>query len=313
MKLPGGYLASVTSVSDQQGNPLQAPLCTARLQNEFRFKPRCGALQLLLQERRQYCIDNQLSHAHWVSELLACILVQMGDYTATHQPDDEAQLLSRVRQLCVADRQFILWQWRLNQGHVQGNQTEWLSNQCPACDAYYDFPLDWQMLPIKLATVDFPFAQLTLGSQQISARVPNGGDQEFIADWLSNHPAATQRELQRTLLRRLLIVDEKTDVAELEQMLSDEQIASIESALEAVAPELASAIQLACPECGFEHQLQLDLYQQLLAPINQLLDEVHQLAIHYHWREEDILHLPETRRRAYLQRLELSQGMRGAV
>ena len=109
------------------------------------------------------------------------------------------------------------------------------------------------------------------------------------------------------------VVDEKTDAVELEQALSDEQIASIESALEAVAPELASAIQLACPECGFEHQLQLDLYQQLLAPINQLLDEVHQLAIHYHWREEDILHLPETRRRAYLQRLELSQGMRGAV
>lgn len=312
MKLPGGYLAQALTAAGQQDKPLPASLHTARLQNEFRFKPCCGALQLLLQERRQYCMDNQLSHAHWVSELLVCILAQLGDYSATQQPDDHAQLLSRVRQLCVADRQFILWQWRLAQNNVQGQHLEWMSNQCPACDAYYDFPLDWQTLPIKPATADFPFARLTLESQQICARVPNGGDQEFIAEWLTAHPAAAPIELQRALLRRLLMVDEKIDVVDLEQALNDGQVASIESALEAVAPELASAIQLACPECGYEHQLQLDLYRQLLAPINQLLDEVHQLAIHYHWREEDILHLPETRRRAYLQRLALSQGMRGA-
>jgi hypothetical protein len=335
VKLPGGFVATPDSANPQGG------LVAARLQNEFRFKTRSGALQLLLQERRQYCLDNHLSHAHWVSELLSAILVQLGDFTCTGKPDDQLQLLARVGQLCVADRQFILWQWRL----LHEKPVEWMSNQCPECAAYYDFPLDWQMLPLKPASADYPFAKLTLGSHSIYARVPNGSDQEKIADWLKDHPTATPIELQRALLRNLLIVDEavtkkagdeidknidkKTYAAELAQAfsgelseefinevideLSDEQLVAIEQALEQVAPELASAIQLACPECGCEHQVHLDLYQQLLAPINQLLDEIHQLALHYHWREEDILQLPDVRRHAYLQRLDISQGRREAV
>lgn len=78
----------------------------------------------------------------------------------------------------------------------------------------------------------------------------------------------------------------------------------------ALADELPLAdpqIGLQCPACGAGWEESFDagrfLHADLEASAARLLDEVHRLALAYHWSERDILALPAARRREYLQRL----------
>ena len=85
-------------------------------------------------------------------------------------------------------------------------------------------------------------------------------------------------------------------------------LADIEQALEQADPLTALVLETACPSCGEAVRVALDLESHLLALLAgeqpRLLEEIHRLASAYHWSEADIVALPATRRRAYLDRLD---------
>jgi hypothetical protein len=67
-------------------------------------------------------------------------------------------------------------------------------------------------------------------------------------------------------------------------------------------------LRAGCPHCGARvaHPLALEpfLMAELAAVAARLLDEIHVLAMAYHWSEPEILALPEDRRRHYLARIQ---------
>ncbi|HKH83994.1 MAG TPA: hypothetical protein VKA25_09945 [Gemmatimonadales bacterium] len=77
----------------------------------------------------------------------------------------------------------------------------------------------------------------------------------------------------------------------------------VERAMEALAPNLAGDMQGLCPECAAEVDLYFDpqwfALHELLDRAAFIYEDVHLLAYHYHWSQEEILELPSHRRMQY--------------
>lgn len=66
-------------------------------------------------------------------------------------------------------------------------------------------------------------------------------------------------------------------------------------------------LQATCPECGapVSHPFALEpfLMAELAGELSRLIDEIHVLAMAYHWSEAEILALPNSRRALYIDRI----------
>ncbi|MDT1062000.1 hypothetical protein RM190_09045 [Paracoccus sp. CPCC 101403] len=82
-------------------------------------------------------------------------------------------------------------------------------------------------------------------------------------------------------------------------------------ALEQAAAGLGLEIATACTGCGEPITLPFDVADYVDAELRnraqRLLDEVHLIALSYHWSEAEILSLPHARRQDYLRRILASQ------
>lgn len=253
------------------------------------FAPASGALEMRLHDARAH----SRTHPQWVSNALACVLAEIGG---------ESVNVDRIRDLCVADRQYLALQWRLQHGEPR----QWFSAICPACDARYDFTLDWRELPVKSAAAEFPFAVAHTRFGDVQVRAPNGWDQEAIAHLCSSGQLSADVDARRWLATRLVLAENFDAGA-----CDESDIVAIETAVEAMSPEVATEVNTQCPECGNEHVVELDIYAELFKSISHLLDDVHRLAMTYHWSEAEILALPSARRQQYLSRIDRARGMTG--
>jgi hypothetical protein len=121
-----------------------------------------------------------------------------------------------------------------------------------------------------------------------SFRLPNVGD--LIAAENERHPV-------RALAARLLGAEP----------LSRSLRARIERAMSLMAPELSCVVGGNCPTCEAPLRAQLSVAPTLLGELRQnaaqLHDEIDLIARNYHWPQIEILALPLTRRRAYVERI----------
>ena len=80
---------------------------------------------------------------------------------------------------------------------------------------------------------------------------------------------------------------------------------AIEDALEALDPQADVLLDLRCPACGSRWSEVFDaglvLWSDIRLAAQRLLSEVAQLARAFHWSERDILGMPASRRRFYLE------------
>ncbi len=87
-----------------------------------------------------------------------------------------------------------------------------------------------------------------------------------------------------------------------------EWIDQAQAALSAAAPLAALELQGCCSECGAPVRcpvmLEPFLLRELATASAVLMDEIHVLALGYHWSEAEIMTLPEGRRRHYLARIQ---------
>ena len=85
----------------------------------------------------------------------------------------------------------------------------------------------------------------------------------------------------------------------------------IESAMEALAPPLSDDVIGECPNCQQTVTLHFDVPSFVLhehrVQASSIYEDVHLLARHYHWSEDQILALPARRRQAYVERLRAEQ------
>lgn len=118
----------------------------------------------------------------------------------------------------------------------------------------------------------------------VSFRLPRGDDLAAVVGSPKPERALVLRcvrpaEIKRPLLRR------------------------VERAMEALAPNLAGDVQGTCPECGAEVDLYFEPQQFTLRELRDraafVYEDVHLLAYHYHWSQDEILALPGPRRMQY--------------
>lgn len=222
-----------------------------------------------------------------------------------------------VRELLVADRQYLLLGLRqLTFGdRVQAT----LPCPWPGCGKGVDIDFQLSQIPVapiqrlqryyELEADDLSTAEsLALGLQteaklQLRYRLPNGGDQEAL---LANTYPAEAEALSMLLSRCLQYGDEhKQPSPEWCAHLPARIRQQIEREMEIRAPALDLTMEARCPECEREFlapfELQDFFFGELRINTDLLYREVHYLAFHYHWSEQEIMAMPRDRRRRYLE------------
>jgi Cft2 family RNA processing exonuclease len=67
-------------------------------------------------------------------------------------------------------------------------------------------------------------------------------------------------------------------------------------------------MQAICPECAREQNVRFDMQTFLLVRLKKerprLLYEIHRIASSYHWSQQEILQLPRTLRKQYVELIE---------
>jgi hypothetical protein len=261
-----------------------------RRYREFGFRPLTGAVELAVSEAWQHA--ETLPEA--TTKVLGATLLHIGGL------EPEAAL---VDALSVGDRQFLTTRLA---GRMGGDEA-WFSIDCRACGEPFDFPLRFSELPVKPAGSSYPFCETVLEAGTFRWRVPNGADQKALA-LLPSHEEAV-----RTLLQRCLAHGEKgadaDDAAGVIASLTDTEIARIESALEAQAPEITNRVKAACAGCSRMNEIEIDPILHLRRPFQGVSIDIHRIASVYHWSEAEILSLPRQRRLRYLDLIDRARGM----
>jgi hypothetical protein len=132
--------------------------------------------------------------------------------------------------------------------------------------------------------------------QALSVSLPTGREQQ--AWWQAGDVSAD------AMARRLVFGDD--DGAE-DEALSSDWIEALGAQLAQHDPLTALELQAACPACGAQARIPLDLEAELLARLHarqrHTLLNIHRLASAYHWSEAAIMRLPAWRRRFYLMQV----------
>ncbi|HEX4960713.1 MAG TPA: hypothetical protein VF173_07725 [Thermoanaerobaculia bacterium] len=248
---------------------------------DWSFAPLTGALEVAIAEAAR----GQASLPQRITAVLAAALGRLGG----GEVGSEA-----VRSLCVADRQFLMRRLAV----TLGQDEDWLSAACTRCGSAFDVPIRQSELPVKPAGDGFPFITAETSHGRLRLRVPTGADQEAIA--AVEDPAEARRRLARRCV-----------VDPLPGPLTPKDLEAIDTALEEVAPELVTRVQVPCVDCGHPNELYLDPYLCLSRASTEIFADVHALASHYHWSQREILSLPRERRQLYIDLIDKARGMAG--
>jgi hypothetical protein len=176
--------------------------------------------------------------------------------------------------------------------------------RCAHCGELFDLEFDIEQLARVLdppapasveALADRTF-RLPMG---VRFRLPTGEDEV----WLSE---ACGAEPERALLQRCLI--------EPREGASEREMAAVEEAMEEIAPVLDLDLDAQCPECRTKQPLHFNVQFYLLRAIQQgwkqTVREVHLLATAYGWSLQEILGLPRSQRRQFVELIETERSTR---
>jgi hypothetical protein len=254
-----------------------------RLRRDFRFRAVTGEIE------RFFCESgsNSRSLPEQVTQVLASALDEVGG----QQADREL-----VRSMSVGDRLFLIT--RLESIVHPG--PKWVTASCGDCGELIQFQVDADALPVVEAAEGYPRMPCKLSIGTAELRVPSGADEETVA--LTCHDT---RDGMHELLSRLLTIDGGAVDASL---LTEDDMARIDRALDVVSPQVGTSAHIDCPHCGAAREVAIDPYAWLAKESEALDREIHTLAFHYHWSESDILRLPRQRRERYLKLIDENLG-----
>ncbi len=218
-----------------------------------------------------------------------------------------------TRSLLIGDRQYLLLKLR---AATLGDRVR-ATIRCPWPDCGKQITVNFSVddVPVKESEDKGPTYTMRLSAEAagpeaqgeeyraITFRLPNGGDQEALSPILAeNEVRALALLLQRCIQR---IGPLQSPDADAIGRLSPLARMEIEQRMEAVAPNVELTMESECPECGREYAVPFDIqrffFGELLTSRDLLYREVHYLAYHYHWSEQEIMGMARPRRRAYIE------------
>ncbi|HWT95329.1 MAG TPA: hypothetical protein VN238_20200 [Solirubrobacteraceae bacterium] len=143
--------------------------------------------------------------------------------------------------------------------------------------------------------------RVSAGAWEVEGRAPDG-----VA--LAAAAACFDVELARMSLVRSCVVSCSYEGSAVDPLAApDELLEALGEAIIEAEPMTEVRVPMACAACGLEWRPVLDIalfaWRELSRAGEQLLDEVHQLAMGYGWTEAQVLELSSRRRRRYVERL----------
>jgi hypothetical protein len=177
---------------------------------------------------------------------------------------------------------------------------------CPRCAERLDLDLNAEelLLPPYVQPQPWYDDDLQVGGENCSVhyRLPTGADLEAIAPLAMLEPITAAATLIQRCIRRATVAGETLSA------LPEPFHTAFAAAVAQRDPQAELTIAMSCPLCAHDFSVLLDMATYLGQEIEQraatLYREVHTLAIFYHWSEGEILSLPVTRRRIYLDMLD---------
>ena len=262
----------------------------AERRQAFVLRPPTGADEAFLLED-----GSTRTHAERVTGLLSRCLARLeGD-----EPREEA-----VRTLTVGDREALLLHLR---AAAHGDSLPCLLD-CPDCAERMDLELrvsDVLLPPYPDARASYE-TTVSAGRTRydVRFRLPSGADQEAAAR------APDLEAGMRTLLERC--VEEVRARGRRVRGVPDAVREELPRLMAELDPQAEVVVNLSCPACGGETSALLDtatiLFRELTGRAEHLYREVHAIALHYHWSEDEILALDTRKRRRYLELIADSLG-----
>jgi hypothetical protein len=210
---------------------------------------------------------------------------------------NESAELDEVRALTLAERDWLLLQ--LHQRSFGGDVVGEV--HCPACRSLNEIRFAArEVFDTPDDAADRVEVPLPSGATAVVRTVTAADHEHFAA--LAGLDADAQ---QRVALARLVVSTGEDGVSPAH--LDSEDRRALARAIETTVPEPVR-LDLACHQCEARFDAPFDpgrfLLAELAAHSRTLLDDVHTLAMTYHWSEPDVLRLPIGRRLAYLERIE---------
>ena len=203
-------------------------------------------------------------------------------------------------QLLPVDRDYLLIQLtRLTFGDVRYQPV-----QCPqaSCGHRLDVRFALSGAELPAAVVDGGSFELADG-RVVRFRLPRAADQAAL------HGVAPA-DLEAAFLR-LCVRDDRLTVGEV-LALPAQIRASIVKRIVDASPAMDLAVPLTCVECDRPFRFVFDPVRSLLAELRasraELIQQVHRLALSYHWSHSEILGLPRTLRHEYLELIQAEAG-----
>jgi hypothetical protein len=217
-----------------------------------------------------------------------------------------------VRGLLIADRDYLVLKLR---EATFGDQVQ-ATVQCPweACQAKVDIDFSLYDIPVRESAEKGPLYTRELSleaacsnepgelNREVMFRLPTSEDQEGLSQVIEEDEAeALVLLLTRCICRLGSWHDPGPAVI---HRLSPLARAEIARHMEEAAPQVDLTLEAHCPECEHAFAVPFDLLGFFLGECKTsrelLYREVHYLAYHYHWSEQDILALPREKRRKYI-------------
>ena len=249
--------------------------------------------------------ENSRSSAETVTEILTRCLKKVGNI---NQVDQEL-----IRSLLVVDRQYLMMRARqLSFGDRVDAVVQCVN---PDCRKRMDIDFNLSDVPITPCEVkgEYLFKKSdvleskeadgdSIPWNELRFRLPSGEDQERL------NLAKCDNEVDAVcmLLEQCIVSTDCGEKPDLQAIKSwpVSLRREIEDTMEKLAPNLELTMDLKCPECGTEFEVPFAIQdfflKEVRANVKVLHREVHQLAFHYHWGEDEIMSMPRQRRQNYV-------------
>ncbi|MCL1976763.1 MAG: hypothetical protein FWG55_01430 [Candidatus Bathyarchaeota archaeon] len=226
------------------------------------------------------------------SLLLARVIKEFNNQPPTQQLDP----LETIRNLPVGDRiALILHLRKITFGPILH-----CTIQCPNCadNLSIDFPIDSILQPPQ--TNPQTTYHLKLEDYSLQIRPITGADLENIT-LNQNTP-----NLQEKLLRYCILTSDPP----LPEILNTQLQEQLSTKLSEIDQQADLTLNINCHACNKTFQTPLDIedffFQEVTSRCRQLEREIHWIALHYHWTEKDILALPSSKRKRYVELINTS-------
>ena len=188
---------------------------------------------------------------------------------------------------------------------------------CPADNCHEKVDIDFKISDIQFEEKKNPqqYYQLQLSEnsalqceiddRRVDFRLPNGGDQEVASSLIINNPA----EVLSFLLSRCIKKFAGTEGISLEKVKALPALTrlEIEHAIEEHAGDTEISMTTQCPYCQLKFEVPFDIHDfffgELKISQERLYSEVHYLAFHYHWSEQEIMSMSKDKRGQYVAKL----------